>query len=502
MPMSCLCLPLLFAWLLAGAALVQAQQQIEILNADLFTLEQSPEGAVRRLSGNVQMKQDSALLYCNTAWHYPRENRVRAEGNVRIVMTNGVVLTADNGTYEGSTRIARCWGNVVLTDRGARLTTDRLTYYRTPGYAFYDTGGRLTEQANVLTSRIGYYYPDRDLAIFKQQVLFVSAENYRLRSDSLEYVVKRERARMVAPTWVWNADSTRTGFARGGYYDAPRQELFLHTNARLQDTVWTLWADTLFYNSPQDTGWAHCGLYVRNADSTRYLAAERARFRQKTRELWLWENPYMVQYTATDTLSLFADSLYARDDSVAGVHRFLATQNARLHMRDMQARAHWLRYLPRDSLISLAQDPVLWSRDNQLSGDSVHVWMVGNTVDSLFVDRNAFMLSKVDSVAPFYHQLRGKQVAARFRANQLVWMQVMGNCESIYFMKDGPDYVGMNQAYAAQMTLWMEDNAPVRIKLDTQPKGTFYPIHEVWAKPPQLEGFRLRTADRPVAYWP
>ncbi|MBX3101759.1 MAG: hypothetical protein KF690_04570 [Bacteroidetes bacterium] len=485
-----------FAGLWGG---LQAQQQIEVLNADLFTLENSPEGSVRKLQGNVQMKQDSALLYCHTAWHYPQENRMRAEGSLRIVLKNGVVLTADQGTYDGRTRVAHCWGNVVLVDSTARLETSRLTYYRNEGYAYYDTGGKLTEADNVLTSRVGYYYPDRDLASFRRQVRLTSGEGYRLYSDSLEYLVKKERALLVAPTRVWNADSTRTGYACGGYYDSPREELFLHTRARLQDTAWTLLADTLFYNSPQDTGWAHCRVYVLSADSTRFLAAERARFRQLTREVWLWENPWLVEYAESDTLSLFADSLYARDDSVAHVHLFEACKNARLHMKDLQSRSGWLQYLRADSLITLAQDPVLWSSDNQLTGDTIRIWVAANEVDSLFVDRNAFMLSRVDS-SHFYHQLRGRQVFARFKNNQLCWMQVVGNCESIYFMEDGPDFVGMNQAYAAQLTLWLEDNSPVRLRLDTQPKGTFFPIHEVWQNPPQLEGFYNRSADRPRAF--
>lgn len=474
------------------------QNQIEILNADVLDLEKSPDGEIRRLTGNVALKQDSITLYCDVATQRPEVNLVEARGNVRMLMGK-VTLLADEAEYDGNSRIARCRGNIRLIRDNTVLRTPSLTYHRTEGYGYYDRGGTLTDSANVLTSRTGYYYTQQDIAYFKKDVVYHAGKDYVLRTDTLKYEVKRDIAHFVDTTRVVNADSTRRMYTERGWYDAKGKHMLLWQNATYRDTSYTLRADTLYYHQPADSGWAACGIRVWNRDTTAHLAADRALFLKKKGRLWLWNDPWLVQYLQRDTLSLFADTLLAHEDSLQGIHLLEAHRRVRFRTGQLQAIAQHLQLDRKDSILTLTQDPVCWSGENQVSGDTLRLWLKDSRPDSLWVIGHAFLVSRADSVR-FYNQIKGKTVLAHFVDNQLSRMRVEGNVESIYFMKEGKKMVGMNLSYCSRMLAWFENNEPVRIKLEVKPNGTFFPIHEVYLDPKLLDGFNYRIAEKPVDY--
>ncbi|MFN8922165.1 MAG: OstA-like protein, partial [Sphingobacteriia bacterium] len=411
-----------------------------------------------------------------------------------------VTLYADRATYDGNTRIARCEGNIRLVRGGAVLRTQRLTYYRDPAYGYYDTGGTLTDSSNVLTSQYGYFYTREDRALFKQQVVYRAGTDYVLTTDSLRYQVDRDVAYFVDASRVRSTDSLQHMYTERGWYDAPNKEMLLWQNTWYQDTSYTLAADTLYYHHAQDSGWAHCHIQVWQNDTSAFLGAERARFLQKAGKLWLWEDPWMLQFQANDTLALYADTLFAHEDSTAGIHLLEGYHNVQFRTPQLQARAHHLRYNRADSSITLSQDPVSWSQENQVSGDTLQIWLRNQQPDSMRVQQNAFMISRADS-SQFFNQIKGREVRARFRNRQLYWMQVEGNVETIYYVDDDKGaLIGMNLAYCARLQAWFSDSKPIRMKMEQHPKGTFFPIHEVYLNPRTLDGFRYRVSERPTDY--
>ncbi len=47
-----------------------------------------------------------------------------------------------------------------------------------------------------------------------------------------------------------------------------------------------------------------------------------------------------------------------------------------------------------DSTIRMYRDPVLWSEQNQLTGDSIHIMMTNKALDSLVMYNTAFIVSR------------------------------------------------------------------------------------------------------------
>lgn len=526
-------------------------RRVKILHADYLTFTKTEGEAIQKLIGKVRMQQDSTLFYCDSAYFYEDKNLVEAFNHVRVVMKDGVILSGDKLTYEGDEKIAKVREKVKLQDGEMTLTTDRLTYYRNDKYGYYEGGGTLKDKENVLTSQYGYYYSQEDMAYFKNAVRLENPD-YILETDTLGYNTETEEAFFLTYTTIQsndgNIETTR------GRYDTKNEYIYLYERSTVRDSTYTLISDTLIYADSTDLGRAW-GNVVIEQDSSLTILGEYGEFKRRTEESFITKDAVAIQTMADDTLYMFADTLYyykekrlilppgfAKVDSsmslapdsvlvepdtmIAGLAppdsmALLATQdmlmgpppldtllvtifrahyNVTFFMNDMQGRADSLVYFYDDSVINLYDDPVLWSEANQLTGDTIKVWMRNNQIDSMWVGADGFLVSAEDTVG--YNQIKGKELRVKFKDNELNRMHVIGNSESIYFARDDKDtariaYTGMNEASSQQMLMYFADNEPSKIVFLTQPEGTFHPFYEVVGKPNKLDGMQWRITEKP-----
>jgi hypothetical protein len=124
-----------------------------------------------RLVGQVSFIYQGNTMYSDSAHYFQRTKEVRAYGNVHITK-GGINLFCDSLYYNGKTRKARLWGNVRVRDVEYKLTTDSLDYDTKLSQGVYRTGGRVENSTNdeVLTSKIGYFYPRANSFFFSQNV--------------------------------------------------------------------------------------------------------------------------------------------------------------------------------------------------------------------------------------------------------------------------------------------------------------------------------------------
>ena len=91
----------------------------------------------QRLIGNVQIRMDGALMWCDSLYSYTNNNSVDAFGNVHIVRGDTLNMYADFIHYNGNTKLAKARRNVKLIDKQVTLTTDSLDY----GFGEQQSGG-------------------------------------------------------------------------------------------------------------------------------------------------------------------------------------------------------------------------------------------------------------------------------------------------------------------------------------------------------------------------
>ncbi|MEM9932824.1 MAG: OstA-like protein [Bacteroidota bacterium] len=465
--------------------------RIEILYAEKLSFIQKEEEAIQKLIGEVKIKQDSTFFYCDSAYSYQDTSILEAFGNVKIVMQDGVTLTGDRLFYNGFTRIAEVFENIVLDDGEVKLFTDKLIYYRDESYGIYTEGGVLENADNTLTSETGYYYSQRKMAYFNQQVSLVNPD-YTLTTDTLGYNTATKVAVFLSPTEINNEDGSL--LTSNGNYATEEKNIELFSRSTVLDSSYTLTADTLYYNDSTSLGYAYGSVLIEQQDSSLQIWGDEGFFNRSTDETIITEKAIAIQFMEEDTLYMTADTLYAKQDSVEG-RLVRAYYKVDVYMNDMQGKADSLIYLYNDSLIILYDDPIIWSDVNQVTGDTIKIQLKENRADSMWVGPRGFLVSQEDTLG--FNQIKGKEMRAKFRENKLVRLHVIGNSESIYFGKDELDnYQGMNTALSQEMIIYLKDNEVSKISFLAKPDGKFFPIHEILFEENKLEGMRWRIDEK------
>lgn len=286
--------------------------RIEI-HADLYTYDRKIIANAERLIGNVEMSHGNVVMYCDSAYSYKDSNRVNAFGRVHIIQADTLHIYGNTTKYDGNTKIARVRGNVRMVSKSIVLTTDELIYEMNANVGYYNTGGKIVDTANVLTSKIGRYYSNEDLCFFKDSVK-VTNKDFILTADTLKYNTKTERVFLVGPTHIVGTNKDGTLFSESGWYDTRTNIAELYKSSKIMGKTQSLQGDTIYY--ARQTGIGRARGHVTLSDTANHVAitGRKGSYNEKTKIAFVTDSALFMQYNSNDTLFLHADTLKSIPD--------------------------------------------------------------------------------------------------------------------------------------------------------------------------------------------
>ena len=175
---------------LAMSMMAQGESKVSLVfleHSETLSFDEKRLPDVQILKGEVRFRHDSALMYCDSAYFFEKENSLHAFGHVHLLQGDSIEGCGDVLYYNGNTKMARFRKHVKLIHNDATtLTTDSLNYDRARNIAYYFSGGMIEDSLNTLTSRWGQYTPDNNQAVFRDKVKLVNP-NFVLTADTLCY---------------------------------------------------------------------------------------------------------------------------------------------------------------------------------------------------------------------------------------------------------------------------------------------------------------------------
>jgi lipopolysaccharide export system protein LptA len=206
----------------------------------------------------------------------------------------------------------------------------------------------------------------------------------------------------------------------------------------------------------------------------------------------------LIFYSETDSTYMSADTLE--------VNRFIiendtikytrAWNNVRIYNKSYQAKADSMMQFHSDSLFVLYNDPILWSDDTQISGDTISLWIKEEGLEKMFARQNGFISSFVQ--LELFNQIKGNLITAFFEDDSLRHMNVNGNAESIYHLEDSEKYLtGTVKTVCSTIDFYFANNSIKDIKFHTDPQSILTPIVKEIISPQRLGGFRWLDDIRP-----
>ena len=228
--------------------LISAQQAadtsvIYLIHADTQVWELRDRSTVQIYTGNVLLYQDSVFMYADSA--YIQDSiYLSAYGHVLIQHEDSVQVFADTLIYQGVTRNATLYGDIVLVNGGQKLYTNYLEYNLDDRIAHYTKGATLTDDETTLTSKSGHYEVDLDLAHFKDSVEVIGQDFY-MRMDSMAYQTKDKIAYFLGPTLLQQQD--KRIYCESGYYNVQEQVAEFSDHAQYEEGDRRAEADIIRY---------------------------------------------------------------------------------------------------------------------------------------------------------------------------------------------------------------------------------------------------------------
>ena len=144
----------------------------------------------------------------------------------------------------------------------------------------------------------------------------------------------------------------------------------------------------------------------------------------------------------------------------------------------MQMVCDSMVYLGSDSTMHLYIKPICWTENQQISADSIIVYIVNNTVEHAVGNGNA--LCVIEDSLDYYNQMSGKEVTMYIRDDELRLIDMSGNALTIYYAKENDgEYVGLNTTESSFIRMFLEEQKIHHIRFTKETTGVLYPMDQI-----------------------
>ena len=495
---------------------------INVVSADTLSFRKSNDTtSLKVLSGHVIVKQQTTTFYCDSAILNENSNTLEAFGHVHINNADSVHTYADYLRYIGNDKTAFLRRNVRLTDGKGILTTPELDYNTQTKIGIYRSGGKLVNGPTTLTSDEGFYYGQTRDASFKKHVVLINPD-YRVTTDTLLYNTYSNIATFTVPTKI--VSGKRIINTTNGYYNLQTKQSYFGSRPTIQDSTSFLTADETATEDSSGNFEARGNAIYRDTAQGYALFANNIKGNKKTNIVLATQHPVMMVKQNKDSLFIAADTLFtAKLSSLKGLRdvpvardsatpfdslnfngkdstkdRYIeAYYHVRIFSDSLQSTCDSLFYTAVDSVFRLFKDPVIWTNNSQITGDTIYLYTKNKKPERMYVFENALALSDVDSTQ-FFNQVKGRTINGYFNNGDINLIRTQGNAESVYYTQDEDSkFIGVDKSSCDVIETYFRNRRPERVSRISNLKGTFYPMQQVNHEELKLRGFNWQDGKRP-----
>lgn len=505
----------------AGQAPGDSLLTVEILpgvrKLEFRTIDDSTQ--LQILAGNVALKQGTTFFYSDSCVINNNTKTFEAWGRVHINDADTTHIYSNHLRYLIDKKIAYLDGAVKLTDGKGILTTPDLEYDMSTSIGIYKHGGKVVNKKTILTSKEGYYYGGLRDIYFKNKVI-LKDPGYDITTDSLLYNTESGMVRFITETLIKDS-SGRTIETKDGFYNLQTGKAEFGQRPIIRDGKLFITGDRVAFDD--STGiYQGAGnvIIIDSVQGTTIIAGEVYGDKKKDRIL-ATRKPLMIIKQENDSIYVTADTLfsarltdlYGKKDSVIkdtfkgtkvvmvnekdSTNRYFeAYRNVRIFSDSLQAVADSMFYSFKDSIFRLYQDPVIWAKESQITGDTVLVFTKNKKADRIKVFENSFLVNRMDP--EIYNQIKSTRMDGFFKEGSIDSVRARGFAECIYYIQDDDSaYTGVNESKSDIIDIYFGNQALQKVVFRSTVTGTVWPIKQKQPSEMRLQNFRWLDDRRP-----
>ena len=471
----------------------QEVKEVEIINSDILHFEQHDDKKLTKLLGNVVLKQDQVLMYCDSALLDKDENKLEAWGHVHI-QNDTVNAYSDYLNYDSKAKLILLKQHAWLTDSKAKIVSDEIFYQTKQKVAYYLTGGKVYREKSVITSQYAHYYTKSSEVYFNKSV-DITDPDYHLISDTLRYATNTDIATFYGNTTIYNKSSRI--LCDNGWFDTKKSIGSFGIHTRIHDGAQILNADSLYFERKTGFGQAYKYFHWRDTTMDFELQGHRGEYTEELSKVRAFDKAFMIYKMESDSLFMSGDTLRSQYTSSTDTTRlFFAYHHMKMYMHQMQGACDSMKYSFADSTFRMYYKPIIWADTTQMTSDTIFLTVKNRKADRLFLKGNGYII--MPSGKKYYDQIKGKNIYGYFGNNELERMFVDGNAESLYYGKDDKNkYLGANHALCVNMWMYFKDKKVKSVTFIQKPDAVFTPLKMLPEADRQLKNFNWQIKRKP-----
>ena len=512
-------LQLVFLFAIGKAVAQEEPKIIKIIQAGGSTQDQfNFPGAnilVKKEGIRVHLFHEGALIKSDVSYFYPKENFFRANGDVIFTQGDSLKMTCDQIEYNGTSKLAKAWGKVVLERPDMNLKTDTLYLDRANSKAFYNSFGTIVDEKRKLTSIRGIYFMDEKKYRFISRVKIDDPE-YLLNSQRLDYYTESDKAFFYGKTTIVGEEYDI--YCEKGAYDTQLQRGNFQENAVIFYDNKEIRGDSLYFENEKNYAAATNNISVIDTLNKSVINGHYGEIFKAKDSAIITRRALAINIIDQDSLYIHADTLIATGPTEKKILR--GYYDVRVFKTDLRGKSDSLHLDQSTGLIKLLKlplsrkenqiltasqknkkNPILWFGKSQMSGDKIFLTsdMETKKLDSLKIIGNSWIIER-DSISDSgFNQIKGGVLDGLFKEGELREIDVSKNTEVIYYMYSDEDneLIGIDKTTCSRLKMVTRENQIEDITFFVSPDGNLFPDKHLPFNERKLEGFIWREDERP-----
>jgi lipopolysaccharide export system protein LptA len=470
---------------------------------------------VKKEGIRVHLFHEGALIKSDISYFYAKENFFKAKGDVVFTQGDSLKMTCDQIEYDGSSKLAKAWGKVVLERPDMTLKTDTLYLDRANSEAFYNSFGTIVDEKRKLTSIRGIYFMNEKKYRFISRVRIDDPE-YELKSQQLDYYTESDKAFFYGKTTIVGEEYDI--FCEKGAYDTQLQRGNFQKNAVIFYDNKEIRGDSLYFENEKNYAAATNNVSVIDTLNKSVINGHYGEIFKAKDSAIITRRALAINIIDQDSLYIHADTLIATGPPEKKILR--GYYDVRIFKTDLRGKSDSLHLDQSTGLIKLLKlplsrkenqilstsqknkkNPILWFGKSQMSGDKIFLIsdMKTKKLDSLKIVGNSWILERDSISETGFNQIKGGLLDGLFKDGKLSEIDVSKNTEVIYYMysNEGNELIGIDKTTCSRLKMITKENEIEDITFFVSPNGDLFPDKDLPINERKLDGFIWREDERP-----
>ena len=496
----------------------QEQRIIEIIQAgkSIRNSTDFPGANILQRDDNsrVILFHDGAKIESDLSYYYFNENSFKANGKVNFNQGDSLSLTSDFLEYDGKSKKAFAYGNVILLRPDMRLETDTLYLDRIKNIAYYNSRGKIIDNDNTLRSNSGTYFMGPKKYIFKSNVT-IDNPDYNVDSEELEYYTESNYTYFNDKTLITGIDYSI--LCKNGFYDTYSQRGFFKENAVINYDGKIINGDSIYFENEKSYASASFNVKINDTINDSIITGHYGEIFKEKDSAIITKNALAVNIIKNDSLYIHSDTITITGPDEKKILK--GYYDVRILKSDVRGISDSIHFNQETGLIKLLKqpkssrylksltdeqknkiNPIIWFGENQITGDKIFLKsnMQTEELDSLIIRGNVFMSQKDSLVNDRFNQIKGEKLDGLFTDGKLDNVFIVKNSTLLYYMySDEGEFIGMNNTLASSILIKFYENEISEVSFYRNPDGNVISENKIIVNEMKLPGFIWRENEKP-----